>query len=88
MKGYTHIWDIADYGWFVEHPDMLFGVPACADYYQATREHKIPMLIMPEFLLVRGTNKVISCPVCTYINEQIRAGTFFQEDIWDDLATQ
>lgn len=83
---FTHIWDITEFNWFVDHPDMLFTVPACGEYYQATRDHKIPLLVMPEAMLERGTNREIDCPVCYYINQQIRQGTVQDPDIWDDLA--
>lgn len=84
---YTHIWDIKERNWYETHPDMLFTVPACAEYQQMTREHRIPLLVMPEAMLERGTRETVECPVCEYINLQIRQGTIQDPDIWDDLAT-
>jgi hypothetical protein len=83
---HTHIWAIDEYNWFLDHPDMVFTVPACGEFYNATRNHKIPLLVMPEAMLPRGTNQDVRCSVCEYLNLQIKQGTIQDPDIWDDLA--
>ena len=83
---YTHIWDITEYSWFLGHKDMMFTVPVCAEFYNATRESKIPILVMPEAMLIRGTGQTVHCPVCNYLNMQIKQGTIQNPDIWEDLA--
>lgn len=83
---YTHIWDINEHNWYLDHPDMLFTVPVCGEYYQSTRDHRIPLLIMPEAMLPRGTGYDVTCPACDYVNMQIRQGTVLDPDIWAELA--
>lgn len=83
---FTHIWDIWEYAWFLDHKDMMFTTPACAEYYKSTRESKLPSLVMPEATLIRGTGQTVQCPVCNYLNMQIKQGTVQDPDIWKDLA--
>jgi hypothetical protein len=76
----THIWDPAEYAWYLTHPDMLFTVPVCGEFYRATRYDKIPLLVMPEAMLHCGTLEAVRCPVCAYVNTQYDTG------VWDELA--
>lgn len=78
---YTHIWDIWEYAWYLDHPDMILTVPACSD-----RAYRIPRLVMPEAMLDRGTSREVHCPKCALLNLSIRQGTTQDPDIWDDLA--
>lgn len=85
-SSYTHIWDIEELAWYESHRDStILVVPACAEYYNATRATSRPLLFPPEMMLPRGTDDDPACPVCQLLNMQIRQGVQ-KPDIWAELA--